>query len=117
MAHSGGIIAAGLGKGRIRLCKGKGISVRYTTIRIYCYKTLFLYSEFYYHADKIDKLDCIRSIHTFLHATAEHFKNLKLKVKNFHYCPSSQSKKATVHTSLQIKVDPLAMFASVGIYC
>ncbi|XP_071173086.1 H(+)/Cl(-) exchange transporter 7-like isoform X3 [Mytilus edulis] len=27
MAHSGGIIAAGLGKGRIRLCKGKGISL------------------------------------------------------------------------------------------
>ncbi|CAC5383919.1 CLCN7 [Mytilus coruscus] len=27
MAHSGGIIAAGLGKGRIRFCKGKGISL------------------------------------------------------------------------------------------
>lgn len=27
MAHSGGIIAAGLGKGRINFCKGKVISV------------------------------------------------------------------------------------------
>ena len=28
MAHSGGIIAAGLGKGRIRLCRKKRVSVR-----------------------------------------------------------------------------------------
>ena len=29
MAHSGGIIAAGLGKGRIRLCRKKRVSVSF----------------------------------------------------------------------------------------
>ena len=32
MAHSGGIIAAGMGKGRIRLCRKKRVSVSITEI-------------------------------------------------------------------------------------